>query len=319
MKLRLCLWCDQWKPEDEMRSGPKGLEGRPTSICRGCRDGNPGLSWCKFHGEAHPIERFHCQGGKPELICMAAAYQVYEKPSLQTCVVCGETKTNAEMKGKSGVRGSPPPFCHDCQVNSPDLRWCTFHEELHPRVDFDANRADRPTGICRMARHESRYPNLPPIQCVACREKRPPGAFRGWGDVKMLTCKPCNAAHPGRKWCRDCSDWREAGLFPTGNSGARCSACLLAYKHGTTVAEILRIQGSETPECAACGSVKWLCVDHDHTCCPGFRSRSCGKCVRGYLCHDCNTSEGLLRTSERAFALAQHMLRNEQKAAQLAS
>jgi hypothetical protein len=29
-----------------------------------------------------------------------------------------------------------------------------------------------------------------------------------------------------------------------------------------------------------------FCVDHDHTCCPG--EYTCGKCVRGLLCDDCN-------------------------------
>lgn len=29
-----------------------------------------------------------------------------------------------------------------------------------------------------------------------------------------------------------------------------------------------------------------LCVDHDHRCCSGYKS--CGKCIRGLLCDDCN-------------------------------
>lgn len=33
-----------------------------------------------------------------------------------------------------------------------------------------------------------------------------------------------------------------------------------------------------------------LAVDHDHACCPG--KRSCGKCVRGFLCGQCNYGVG---------------------------
>lgn len=33
-----------------------------------------------------------------------------------------------------------------------------------------------------------------------------------------------------------------------------------------------------------------ICVDHDHLCCPG--SKSCGGCIRGLLCDDCNRGAG---------------------------
>jgi hypothetical protein len=33
-------------------------------------------------------------------------------------------------------------------------------------------------------------------------------------------------------------------------------------------------------------------IDHDHSCCPGEWWQSCGKCIRGLLCHHCNIGMG---------------------------
>jgi hypothetical protein len=51
-----------------------------------------------------------------------------------------------------------------------------------------------------------------------------------------------------------------------------------------------------------------LVVDHDHECCPG--KTSCGKCVRGLLCHHCNTALGYARNNPTILrALADYLER----------
>lgn len=49
-------------------------------------------------------------------------------------------------------------------------------------------------------------------------------------------------------------------------------------------------------------------VDHDHKCCPG---RSCGKCVRGLLCNNCNTGIGFLRDDPKIMREAIRYLSNQ--------
>jgi len=80
-----------------------------------------------------------------------------------------------------------------------------------------------------------------------------------------------------------------------------------AWNYGLTVE---RLQEMLAGGCDVCGSHERLQVDHDHTCCPDGRKRgrSCGRCVRGILCHHCNTAMGLLKESpERAEAMARHL------------
>ena len=51
------------------------------------------------------------------------------------------------------------------------------------------------------------------------------------------------------------------------------------------------------PRCRAPLQFRAAHVDHDHACCPG--GRSCGKCIRGFLCRNCNSALGHIKDSEQ--------------------
>ena len=51
---------------------------------------------------------------------------------------------------------------------------------------------------------------------------------------------------------------------------------------------------------------KALAVDHDHSCCPG--KKSCGKCIRGLLCFECNIGLGKFKDNPRLLAIAYEYL-----------
>lgn len=69
--------------------------------------------------------------------------------------------------------------------------------------------------------------------------------------------------------------------------------------------------------CAICGADepggRWNSwhIDHDRSCCSG--RRSCGKCVRGVLCHACNVYGERFLNLRTARALFRYVNAHEQR------
>lgn len=73
---------------------------------------------------------------------------------------------------------------------------------------------------------------------------------------------------------------------------------------------MLSAQGGVCAICKRPPTTKRLAVDHDHSCCPG--EVTCGKCVRGLLCDDCNWWLGLVDDRiERLLAAEMYLRRND--------
>lgn len=81
-----------------------------------------------------------------------------------------------------------------------------------------------------------------------------------------------------------------------------CKTCNKLDDHHITLEKYEKMLSSQNNKCAICrGSVpggptnQWL-IDHDHKCC-SLKRGSCGKCIRGLLCSNCNRALGLFQDS----------------------
>ncbi len=130
--------------------------------------------------------------------------------------------------------------------------------------------------------------------CRRCGEAKPLSQFNRRAAAK-------DGLHP---WCRPCSvDYNRDRLKDPGTREAHRlwraqhdsyeRAKRVRYLYQVDEAELLAAQGGG---CAICASTEpggrwgtWH-VDHDHRCCVG--PKTCGSCVRGLLCANCNTAIG---------------------------
>lgn len=121
----------------------------------------------------------------------------------------------------------------------------------------------------------------------------------------------------GRKFCTRCLDWLPVAEF--GKEAKRedglshyCKRCVRNYRlqcvYGVTIDQYEAMFAAQRGKCGICktadldGRIRHFHVDHDHACCPG--RKSCGRCVRGLLCPDCNLVLGIFTDDIARFEAA---------------
>ena len=122
-------------------------------------------------------------------------------------------------------------------------------------------------------------------QCTRCHVFKPFGQFgksaRCNGGLEN-NCKACKNARSRKYYAENIGHMREKSRWAGRRS--RFGIDKEMYE------QLLAAQGGV---CAICGDPpngRLLSIDHDHSCCPS--GKTCGACVRGILCHACNTGVG---------------------------
>lgn len=156
------------------------------------------------------------------------------------------------------------------------------------------------------------------LRCTRCGETKPLDEFGTDSrkrNGKKSSCNPCAAATVW-EWRQKYPDRYEAlkKLPRTEWQRLRRRELTLRDVYHLTLADWDHMLAEQGGGCAVCGGGPsgpgrggaQFHVDHDHACCPGVGS--CGRCVRGILCSNCNTMIGLAKDDAvRLLAAAEYL------------
>jgi len=186
---------------------------------------------------------------------------------MKTCRKCEVEKQDADFYKNEHNADGLHSYCKPCQTETDRVnRWNRDGQTGYKHILLE-----QPTDGTRI--------------CTKCREQKPlaefsPNGLNPKGEQKYRSlCKACSA--------------NRLKEFHGKNPGKR-RKYYLSSKFSISQETFDVLFAAQGKKCAACGCFEptghgWS-IDHDHKCCPG--EKSCGKCIRGIMCMNCNNALG---------------------------
>ena len=129
--------------------------------------------------------------------------------------------------------------------------------------------------------------------CSKCNEEKDLDLFakgKRYKDGRKNICKKCHTAYVSNYYSSNPDKKAAKNKMNSVNQNNWMRHHISEQKYN----ELLDLHNGK---CHSCKDKEAVSIDHDHSCCS--QSRSCGRCVRGLLCNQCNTALGLLQDSKK--------------------